>query len=549
MSIFETNNDVIIEWVDLKLKEVCRCTGIFINYLLLPRNGYKTESRISIPLPVVNYVIEELFNCKSAINYTPRTLYPEDFAIKTRRLLTKEIVENVSISSELVECIWKYISFGVENLTEGLDIKSELERARNIQKRKYTRISHEQIKEFKNKINDASDEGIRNLVVKTVASYRRLKHLINQEKKSTTFHLSSFDASDNYSSDTMGVILSEDDKMSLIEFGVHNKHFKKLNHIKTSLSEKFNKKNSVYKSECKALLEIQLETLEKISKDLKNSKIGKFIESRKKKIPTERSGSRELLDRIYQKSKYDADKWKMASLYQILIEDPSYDLRKPRGKVVDDKPEATDKWIRGDEDMGEDELKLTSKMIDEQYVDFQTKKVWREFLTTVHDQLNEKLKEVDKDEDLTKSVLKTISTKVKTRIDTYKTFVELRECTDRFGDDMDNCILQSLVYLVVTISDWLETPTIREQEIKTALKILLPTSLQSYIDESSSDQDEKFIKIFKTSLENLGLRVDQTYLPVVVSILKKIKSLDVNDTNFIAFHNRAKYFSNSLLPN
>jgi len=554
MSTFETNNEIIIEWVDIKLREVCRCVGIFVNYLLLPRTGYKTETRISIPLPVLNYVIEELFNCKEAIKYNPATMYPEDFAIKTKRLLRQEIVEDVTISSEFVTSIWKYISFGVENLTEGLDFKSELERARNIQKRKYTTLSHEQIKEFKKKINDSSDEGIHNLVVKTVASYRRLKALIKEEKKSTTFHLSSFEISDNYSSDTMGVVLSEDDKMSLIEFGVHNKHLKKLKAIKTSLSEKFekNKKNSdyrtFYKSECKALLEIQLEILEKISKYLKKSKIGVFIENRKKKIPTERTGSRELLDRIYQKSKSDADKWKRASLFQILMEDPSYEIRKPIAKGVDDKYETTEKWIRGDEDMGDDELKLTSKMIDEQYVNFQTKKVWKEFLETVYEQLKEKLEEVDMDEDLTKSVLKRISTKIKTRIDTYQTFVGLRECTDTFGDDVDNCILQSLVYLVVSISDWLETPTIGEQEMKTALKILLPNSLQDYIHESSRDEDEKFIKIFKTSLESLDLRVDKTYLPVVVSVLKKIKSLDANDINFIAFHNRAKYFSNSLLP-
>ncbi|MDD4931693.1 MAG: hypothetical protein PHG66_06140 [Candidatus Colwellbacteria bacterium] len=552
-SNFETTNEVIIDWIDTKLVEVCRCINIFMNYLLVHRKGYQTFSRPILHLPIAKYIVEEIFNCARVSNEHTREVYPESFSTKARGLLRDGSMYEIEIGPEIIEYLWRYISFGVANLTEGLNFRDELEQFKNSRIRRYSIMSREDIKAFKKKIDSGDESSLRTMAIKTVTGYRRLKALLKMEIEATTHHLKGFETEPLYKTEGMGVILSDEDKAVLLEFGVSKKKIKRLKSIKSSLESKMEslkrKGDSMYpfyKADCKELLTLQEETLHRMIKDLKKSNIGKFLESRKKNKRTERTGESEILDRIYESSRASADKWKRASIARILIEDADYDVRKP----VPPKPvyEETDKWIRGDEDMGNDELKVTEEMIDKEYIDFNTKKEWRDFLEEAHDQLKKKIDEVD-DDDLSNIVSQRIINKIKERIETYQVYVSMRECDNNFDDDIDNCIFQSLIYLSISISDWLEVQKLGYEEFKTALLILIPEGLQDQIEYNPSSQtDVKFTGPFIKQIKSYNLQIDSIRsLDIVISTIKKIKLMD-SDKKYLSFNNRVRYFANSLLP-
>ena len=554
-SNFETTNEVIIEWIDVKLREVCRCINIFMNYLLVRRNGYQTFSRPVLHLPIVKYIVEEIFNCVRVSEERMKEVYPEDFSTKARGIIRDGSSYEIEIGPEIIEYLWKYISFGVANLTDGLNFRDELERFRNTQKRLHSMITREDIKAFKQKINSGSEDNLKNMAIKTVTGYRRLKALIKMEIQSTTYHLKEFETNPLYKTEGMGIIFTDEDKEVLLEFGVNKKRIKRLKSIKSTLDDKMKslkrKGDSMYpfyKSDVKELLTLQEETLHRMIKDMKKSKIGQFLESHKKNKRTERTGESEILDRIYASSRSSADKWKRASIARILIEDADYDVRKPAPPKLD--YEETDKWIRGDEDMGGDELKLTEEMIDKEYINFNTKREWRNFLEQAHSQLKEKIDDVENDDNLIRLVSQRIINKIQQRIETYQTYVSMRECDHNFDNDDDNCILQSLIYLSITIADWLEIQKLGYVEFSTALFILLPEGLQDQIETNPSSQDdEKFTSVFIKQLRSYNLQIDNIRsLDVIIAAIKKIKSLDIGDKNFISFNNRVRYFANSLIP-
>lgn len=553
---FEAINEIIIDWIDIKLREICRCIKVFMDYLLIRRHEYKTFSHPRIHLPIVIYIVEEIFNCaKISSIEKPKEVYPEDFSTKTRRLLKEGSSYDIEIGSEVIEYLWKYISFGVSNLTEGLNFEKELSNLKNNRKRNLLLRTKEDIKIFKQKIDNGNESSLKNMAIKTISSYRRLKSFIKKEIKGVTYHLKSFDDEPLYKSDGMGVILSDEDIAGLLEFGIKKKRIEQLNSIRESFNSKtesLKKKGDYvhpfYKSDCENLLKIQGETLHKMKKDLKNSKIGLFIEQRKKNKHTERTGKRELLDRIYETAKSSDDKWKRASIARIFIEDADYEIKK---KIpIKSDHESSEKWISGKEDMGDKELKLTEEMIDEEYVNFSTSSEWKKFLNTAYLQLKDGIEEVVTDRNLINLVSQRIANKIQERIITYQTYVSMRECDHGLDDDIDNCILQSLIYLSISISDWLETPTIGKDELITALKILLPEGLQKLIDLNPPKQNTQQFTLKFNALANRNGVTPHFHdsEDIITSTLTNVKSLSVDDKNFIAFNNRVRYFANSLLP-
>ena len=551
---FETSNEVIIEWITEKLGEVCRCIGIFTKYLVIPRNGYMKISHPVLNLPIVVYIVEDLFNCARISKEKTREVYPEDFAIKVRSLIRKEFQNDIVIGPEVVEYLWKYISFGVANLTEGLSFKKDLEYFKKNRQKTQVRLTQENIRKVKQRMDAGDKKSRREFVMKTIDSYYKFKHIILKAKDSGIQHGKEFQKQDQYIKDGMFLIFSDEDSEALIEFGVYAPRLIKLKSIVDVFATKIRsiKKNRMsyedYKRECLYLLTTQDGILRRIIKDLENSAIGRNLRSRNDETDKNyRTGERALLDRVYASEKESMDKWKRPSITKIFIEDADYEIRK-RPPVKPDY-EATEKWL-GEEDIDQEYTKLTQEMREKNYIDFKVEKDLNFIVKSIYDQLNESYKMINNDEDLVKQVSNRITNKIKERIKTYQTFVSMRECDQNFDLDIDNCILQSLVYLSVSVSDWLEISTIGSDEIKTVLKILLPEGLQDKIElKPSVQRDEKFSSIFIKKLKSYGINISTVdpSIDMIISIMTRIKALDVDDKNFVAFNNRAKYFANSLV--
>lgn len=559
---FETSNEVIIGWITEKLQEVCRCIAIFMKYLMIPRNGYikishipnieSGEIRPVLNLPIVIYIIEELFNCVRVSKEKTREVYPEDFAIKVRRLIRIEFQNDIDIGPEVVEYLWKYISFGVANLTEGISFKNDLEYFKKNRQKSQIRLTQEKIRKVKQRMDNGDKKTRRDFVIKTVDSYYKFRSILLKGIESGIQHLKEFQNQSQYVKSGMFVIFSDEDSEALIEFGVYPPRLIKLKSIFEVFESKikaFNKNRityDVYKKDCKYLLTTQDGILHRMIKDMGNSIIGRNLRSRSKENNNFRTGERDLLDRIYAAEKESMDKWKRPSITRIFIEDADYEIRKH--PPIKPDYETTEKWL-GDEDISQEYTKLTQEMRDKNYIDFQVEKDLNYITKAIYEQLNESYKEINNDEDLVKQVSHRITNKIKERIKTYQTFVSMRECDNYFDLDIDNCILQSLIYLSVSVSDWLETSTIGPDEIKTVLKILLPEGLQDQIDlRPSAQRDEKFSLEFIKKLKIYGIKVVDKSIDMIIKTMNRVKALNIDDKNFIAFNNRVKYFANSLVP-
>lgn len=607
-SNFEITNEVTLEWANNRLKEICRCITIFMKYLLIPhRQGYKVYSRPQLNLSIVKYVVEEIFNCGYASNLSSKKVYPEEFAIKTKRLLRHNFPYELLIDMDVIEYLWNYISCSVDKLTEGLSFSKELKEFRSTRKRQQTMISNEDIRNFKKKLDTTSDENtLKKIAIKTIGNYRHLSSTLKKEIEMSDYHIKNLKTNPDYTGDTMGINFDENDIAALNEFGIKPKLTRRIQKIYDSLSDKKNKLSSnkisreQYISDCLELLSTQEHDLQRMLNELKKSKIAVFLRARKKNKNIERTGDRDLLDKIYTSARERENKWKRTisktffnkTFGKIKYEDlpPTEGVLEgedefiPEGEVddgindgvneedyeKDDKDDnemgdygdvevkktipkkaiETVKWIRGDEDMGDEDLKISEEIIEQEYINFNTRKEWKDFLKIASDQLLEQLKEIDTDEFLIKLVSQRIMAKIKTRIDTYQTFVSMRECDHKLDDDMSNCFLQSMVYLSITISDWLEINNLGVDEFKTALQILLPDNLKDFIDYNpmSQDHSRKFTLAFDKCIQKYKLTMDNiSSIDIILSTGNNLRKLDINDDRYIQFNNRLRYFANSLI--
>ena len=563
--VFKSNE--LKKWKDKKTKELCRCIALFFNYLLLYRGGYKAFSRPKLYLNIVKYVIEELFNCKFEIR---REVTPEDFIYTVKKYLRTDIPYDLEIGHEVTEYIWSYIRFGERSLSEGLDFNTELERIKSIRKRKLMGITKEQIQTIKQKIENGEENQIKKMAIQALTSYKRIKSLVEGEIDITNGYINVFDEEQEYVDDKMGVVLSEEDKNVLKEFDAPEDKLKRLSSIQKAFKDKIKKlksngvslnetralKSNVftypqYKSECKELLLNQVSTLDSILLSIERSPIGSFLHSRQK-IKEDRNVKTALLSRMYKREETRADKWKRESILILFLRDADYDIRKK--PVMKDEHEHNEKLIRGDEDMSDKDLKLTEEKINKEYIDFNTTRGIKEFLKVIYGQLKSKLSEVETDENLKKLVYEKIENKIRERMNSYQSFVSTKKCDKNFQKDnlfdieIDNCILQSIIYLSVSVSDWLETPTIGIDEMTVALKILLPENLHYCIIDGDEEDDEKFSDVMFKKFREYKLQIsDDKTISTVLHVLQTIRYLSPDDNNFLLFNNRIRFFSNSLV--
>ncbi len=114
-----TSNEVIIDWITSKLTDICYCTGQFCKYLLFTNKiKYTPKMNITLPLDIIEYIIQDIFKCNIIKDIKTDEAFPEDFHILSMKLLKEHLPENTLIPSNIIEYLWKYISFGVANLKE-----------------------------------------------------------------------------------------------------------------------------------------------------------------------------------------------------------------------------------------------------------------------------------------------------------------------------------------------------------------------------------------------------------------------------------------------
>lgn len=107
------DNEVIITWINNKLKDTCRTLCKFVLYVNYPRPGnfLEHESPI-IHLPLVKYIIEEIYDCSSLLLANSTAHVPKNFIDNTRRYVAGYL-PTARLPMDTVEYIWKYISYQV----------------------------------------------------------------------------------------------------------------------------------------------------------------------------------------------------------------------------------------------------------------------------------------------------------------------------------------------------------------------------------------------------------------------------------------------------
>lgn len=110
-----------------------------------------------------------------------------------------------------------------------------------------------------------------------------------------------------------------------------------------------------------------------------------------------------------------------------------------------------------------------------------------------------------------------------------------------YDDDFDNCFMNAVIYLLVTVSDWLET-IIGEDEIKVVISILLPEDKKIHIDKTISDDNETFNKFLSQQLEINGVEYDSGYFYLISETLKSInQNVEIREM----INNRVRFFSDN----
>ena len=129
--------------------------------------------------------------------------------------------------------------------------------------------------------------------------------------------------------------------------------------------------------------------------------------------------------------------------------------------------------------------------------------------------------------------LSTDDSEIRQRILTAEiTTIARRNCIKNYGfnDDAENCAFQSILYIIVSLTDWLEIDEIGNNEVKTAYKIIYPQDLQHDIKPSSNRRLEEFIieAIISKDLTPIESSVD-LIITIMTDVIHIINNL--NETN------------------
>lgn len=116
----------IDQWVDDKLRDVCHVIGIFVKYILYPRDDYKTHTTAYINTRIVRYVVEEILNCKILKLIDDVAYVPKGANMKIEKHLQTYVIDkftdvDVVYDPDVVEYLWKYVSVCISKLLQGIN--------------------------------------------------------------------------------------------------------------------------------------------------------------------------------------------------------------------------------------------------------------------------------------------------------------------------------------------------------------------------------------------------------------------------------------------
>lgn len=147
------------------------------------------------------------------------------------------------------------------------------------------------------------------------------------------------------------------------------------------------------------------------------------------------------------------------------------------------------------------------------------------------------------DEDMLKKANEISYKLLKKRVDENVNYISHMETSKVMNnDDFNNSFMNSILYLLITISDWLEV-SVGEDEIKLAISIILPSDLKISIDKSISEDDDKINQYLMQQLEINGVGYDNDYFYMINETLK---SINKNEKIREQINNRVRFFSDNL---
>lgn len=461
---FETNNEVVTEWVDNKLRDACRCIGIFCNYLFVPRSGYiQYTSKIpTIPLPVVKYVIEDLFNCGIVSSYTHLNSYPESFALTTRRFIREFSDTNVIVTDIVIDYLWRYIQIGVINLTKNISLRNEIKVIQDVRIRDVLIRKKKSMEDFNNSTKTEIDK--QEFMSYKATMYNDLKTKIKNAIHNSNIYLDKYEKDPDFHTNTVVVLFTTEERDLLSELGVSLKRFRRMNEY------------SVYER--------------KLNRKENNEYIGAYNENMKTII------------RLQQ-----------ATLEQILGAIESSDLNEQLEKLQNKNPTKQD-------------------------VDL--------FIRKVNISMKKAIEEIENDDSILISAKQRVLNEIKKRISVYQTYVSNKSCDTKLDRDVDGCILQSIFYLSVSLTDWFELESIGKEEIKYAMRILLPEEINI---SSSGSRNEEFIEEMVKLLKKHEMSLQQNgheQLEIFFDTIKHVESMNSSSPEYEKFNNRVRYFSNQF---
>lgn len=471
---FETSNEVIVNWIETKLRDTCRCISLFTNYILIPRYGFIKHTHPTLLLPIVKYVIEEILNCRIVSSKSEHVSFPNDFSVKCKKYLSEDIRTKITIGYDTVEYLWKYISIGVASLTEDINLAKEVRSKKSQKKRLELMKRKEALDEFKK--SQANTIEARDYSLHKLRSYKYLRNKILSAIKSSRENITKYEKDKNHRTYNTILVFTLDDKELLDELGVNSKRVKRMETYSDFeiTQNKDRDDNSFsradYVATMKELLKKNIDTLERIIGEINT---GDVVKSIPKKI-----------------------------------------------------------WEG-------DSLKLDNTEI-------------KKFIREINNTLGQRLKEIDEGTDIKVQTEKRLMNKIKTRIDTFQSYISHKPCDDKsFDRDIDNCILQSIVYIVVTLTDWLETDRVSSIDIMCALRILLPLELESYIPlKAVNDGDDKFktefVKRIVGKYKLIIKSEDYNKIDIISGTIKAIDKLDPASDQYRKFNNRVRYFARKI---